>query len=509
MGDEVVVGGYGGLLLGLHLGEQKHILDALRAGHHHHQAVDADAHAGGGGHAVLEGADKVEVDEHGLVVAFLAEAQLLLETAQLVDGVVELGVGVGQLLAADEELETLGELGIVAVALAEGRHLDGVVGNEGGLDELVLALLAEDGVDELALAHGGVGLHAEALAGLAEFLLAHAADVDTGLLLDELAHGGAAERGLEVDVVAPDVDLRGTVESQGDALEHVLGEGHHPVVVLVGHIDFHGGELGVVGAVHALVAEVAAELIHTGEATDYQTLEVELVGNAEIEVDVQRVVVRDEGARGGTAGDALQHGGVHLEVALLVEVTAHLVHYLGTLHKGVADMGVDDEVDVALAVAQLGVAEGVVDHAVLLLDDGQGAQALAEHGEALHMDGGLTHLGNKHIARYADNVADVEQALEDGIVEGLVLPGAYLVALDVELDATRVVLQLDKGGGAHDAAAHDAAGEADVLEERVVLGVALKDVGGGGVDLVEGGGIGVDAEGFELGERISSDLFLF
>ncbi len=263
------------------------------------------------------------------------------------------------------------------------------------------------------------------------------------------------------------------------------------------------------GAVHALVAEVAAELIHTGETANYQSLEVELVGDAEVEVDIQRVVMRDEGARGGTAGDALQHGGVHLQVALLVEIGTHLVHYLGALHESVAHVGVHDEVHIALAVAQLGVAEGVVHHAVFLLDDRKRAQALAEHGEALHMDGGLTHLGYKHIARYTDDVADVEQALEDGVVERLVLPGAYLVALDIELDAARVVLQLDKRGGAHDAAAHDAAGEADVLEEAVVLRVPLQDVGGGSVDLVEGGGIGVDAEGLELGERISADLFLF
>ena len=299
------------------------------------------------------------------------------------------------------------------------------------------------------------------------------------------------------------------MQRAGDALEHILGEGHHPVVVLVGHVDFHGGELGVVGAVHTLVAEVAAELIHSGEATHDEALEVELVGDAEVEVDVERVVVGDEGACSGAAGDALQHGGVHLEVALLVEVGTHLVHYLGTLHEDVAHLRVDDEVDVALAVAQLGVAEGVVDHAVLLLDDGQGAQALAEDGEALHMDGGLAHLGDEDVAGDADDVADVEQAFEDGVVEGLVVAGAYLVALDVELYAAGVVLQLDEAGGAHDAAAHDAAGEADILEESIVLREAGQDVGGFGVDLIEGGGIGVDAECTELGEGIAAYLFLF
>ena len=43
-----------------------------------------------GGHAVLECAHKVVVDNHGLVVAFCAQTHLLYESFVLVDGVVEL-----------------------------------------------------------------------------------------------------------------------------------------------------------------------------------------------------------------------------------------------------------------------------------------------------------------------------------------------------------------------------------------------------------------------------------
>ena len=40
------------------------------------------------------------------------------------------------------------QIGVVAVALAQGRHLDRIVADERRLDELLLAVLAEDGVDE-------------------------------------------------------------------------------------------------------------------------------------------------------------------------------------------------------------------------------------------------------------------------------------------------------------------------------------------------------------------------
>ena len=58
-------------------------------------------------------------------------------------------------------------------------------------------------------------------------------------------------------------------------------------------------------AVHTFVAEVTAELIHTLEAPDDEALQIKLVGDTQIERDIQRVVMRDEGARSSTARDGL------------------------------------------------------------------------------------------------------------------------------------------------------------------------------------------------------------
>ena len=45
-------------------------------------------------------------------------------------------------------------------------------------------------------------------------------------------------------------------------------------VILVGDVYFHDRELGIVRAVHALVAEVLAELVYAVEPSDDQLLEV-------------------------------------------------------------------------------------------------------------------------------------------------------------------------------------------------------------------------------------------
>ena len=107
--------GYGALrnlLLGLHLWEEEHLLDVGLARHEHHKAVDADADTARRRHTILQSAQEVVVDYHSLVVALVGKTHLFLEAFLLVNGVVELRVGIGQLLSVDHQLETLGQPGL-------------------------------------------------------------------------------------------------------------------------------------------------------------------------------------------------------------------------------------------------------------------------------------------------------------------------------------------------------------------------------------------------------------
>src|SRR3989338_2176571 len=72
-----------------------------------------------GGPAVLEGADVVLVEVHGLLVAGLLFLHLFAEALGLVLGVVQLREAVGDLAAADEQLEPVGERRVVVVAPRE------------------------------------------------------------------------------------------------------------------------------------------------------------------------------------------------------------------------------------------------------------------------------------------------------------------------------------------------------------------------------------------------------
>src|SRR6056300_238576 len=145
---------------GTHLREEQYLLDAVLVSEHHGETVDTDSQSRGWWHTVFQGANEVHIDEHCLVVSFFRELELVFETLQLVNRIIELRIGVGHFLTVDHQLKTLRELWVVAVLLTQRRHLHGVVGDEGGLDVVLLTFFAEDFVDQLAFTHGLVYLEA-------------------------------------------------------------------------------------------------------------------------------------------------------------------------------------------------------------------------------------------------------------------------------------------------------------------------------------------------------------
>jgi hypothetical protein len=88
-----------GALFRLQLREQDHVADAFLAEEHHAEAVNADADAAGGGHAVFEG------DEEIFVQLLLLAAGLMFQRGALLNGVVLLGITGGNFLAVDAALE--------------------------------------------------------------------------------------------------------------------------------------------------------------------------------------------------------------------------------------------------------------------------------------------------------------------------------------------------------------------------------------------------------------------
>lgn len=142
-------------------------------------------------------------------------------------------------------------------------------------------------------------------------------------------------------------------------------------------------------------------------------------------------------------------------------------------------------------------------------EKGQRTDRLRQHREFTAVYRQFACIGAECKAFDADEIADVEQFLEYRVVERRIAFGTDVIAADVDLDAARMVLQLEKRRAAHDATRHDTSCNADILVFIRLRVEMFSDFAGGGRHLVSGCGIGFDAQFAQRLQRLAPQLFLF
>ena len=367
-----------------------------------------------------------------LFVSLLLLAGLIHKTLALVERVVKLAEGVGELPSVDKEFKTVGNVGVLFVALRERRDDRRVADDEGRLDEIFLDIFLKEERQDVKTREGGGDLHAAQRRLTARLFIRNVHEVNTDVLLHKLRHRRAAEWRVEVDLRSLIVD-HAAAKFVGAGDDQLFGKVHHVHIVAVGPVDLHRGELGVVALVHALVAELLADLVNASEHADDETFEVKLGGDTHVHVDIKGVVVRDEGTRVRAARDRRKDRRLHLERSVRVEHAAEGLDYLRALAEGLAHLGVRDQVGVALAVTDLHVLKAVV----LLRHR---AQRLGEQREFPHGERKLAALGAEGHADKSDEVACVDPLFEEGVV----LLSEH-VELEAELEAVAFVLEGGEG----------------------------------------------------------------
>ncbi len=191
------------------------------------------------------------------------------------------------------------------------------------------------------------------------------------------------------------------VASSGGLRDQHLGDVHHVVPVAERLVELHHRELRVVAGRHALVAEDPADLEHPLHAADDQALEVELERDAQIQIDVERVVVGDERAGVRAARLDVQHRGLDLDEPAIVQGPAEAGdHRVADLERP-PRLLVDDQVGVPLTETGVGVGQ-----AVPLV--GHGPQRLGQQFDLFGLDRQLALARGHHRARDTDPVAEVE-----------------------------------------------------------------------------------------------------
>ncbi|MBV6489717.1 MAG: hypothetical protein CNCCGFBP_00063 [Fimbriimonadaceae bacterium] len=206
----------------------------------------------------------------------------------------------------------------------------------------------------------------------------------------------------------------------------------------------------------ALVPEDLANLEHLRQIAADQPLQIEFERDAELDVDIVRVVMRQKRARRRSTRHDLEHWSLDLDVPLLFKVLADGRHDLTASDELVSNWLVGDEVQVPMPVARLDVFESVPLLTALLLADRQGVEALTEWLEFTDMNRPLAGAGSKQRAIHAHMVADVEQ--------GVRLPRllAEVILAEVRLELAVSIRKMGESRLAHQPIAYDPAGKRDV-----------------------------------------------
>ncbi len=161
-------------------------------------------------------------------------------------------------------------------------------------------------------------------------------------------------------------------------------------------------------------------------------------------------MVGGERPRQGTAVEGLQHRRLHLDEAGGVEVAAYGGDDARAVHEQAARVLAGDQVELAVAVARLDVAQAVV-----LV--GRRAQGLAEQLEVLHAQRDLTVAAAHRAAVDAQQVAEVKREQQ---VQAL---APEHVQARVQLELAGAVDQVQERGPTGPAARGEPAGDAVAL----------------------------------------------
>src|SRR6185295_12566536 len=105
--------------------KQQHVADRGAIGEEHHQPIDAHAEPRRWRHAVLERANVVGVEVHGLLVTFSLACGLRAKAGCLLLGIIEFGKTIGKLAPSDKQLEAVGDERILIVTARQRRDLSG------------------------------------------------------------------------------------------------------------------------------------------------------------------------------------------------------------------------------------------------------------------------------------------------------------------------------------------------------------------------------------------------
>lgn len=255
--------------------------------------------------------------------------------------------------------------------------------------------------------------------------------------------------------------------------------------------------------IDSFISEVSSDFVDLVEATHDELFQVELRGDTEVQVEMEIVVVSDEGTSSCTSSDSVHHGGFDFEEVARVEEATDVVDGLGSGDEGVSNVAIDQQIEVALTESSLLIFESVV---IL----GEIVEARREQHDLKWKNAQLSLLGGTWKTSHADDVTTTKDSVRGG--EGSVVSFIHaLVGQDLDLGTfssevvehqvrSRLSLAVDSSSQRDDLI-RDAVSGLDVFPSRDELGDGDRRLELVWVDVIA-------SCGFVLSERFQTQLVI-
>ena len=165
------------------------------------------------------------------------------------------------------------------------------------------------------------------------------------MLNDRLAHGHAPPvRAGPLNFLISPLGLGSTRHVFRCLLDQILRKIHHAAIVRIGLVKLEHGELRIPAPAQPFVAKIPIDFVNPVKTSYGQPLQVELRRDPQIEVHVERVVVRNKRPRHGPAGDRLHHRSLYFNESLSIQASPQRLHQLAALQEHLPDLGIHHQV---------------------------------------------------------------------------------------------------------------------------------------------------------------------
>src|SRR5579864_4050026 len=178
------------------------------------------------------------------------------------------------------------------------------------------------------------------------------------IIKDGLAHGEPLETP-KIEFLSTEAHFRGTADFFRQFAQQRLRQLHQLPVVAIRLIKLEHRKFRLMDGINSLIAEIAVYFVHTVKTAHNQSLQIQFRRDAQVQIHVKRVVMRDEWPRRSSAQNRMHHRSVNFHVAACVEKLAQLADDLRPLDKNFSRLLVYDEVQIPAAVSNLRVRKPV------------------------------------------------------------------------------------------------------------------------------------------------------